>query len=485
MALGEVDYGLMGVVGGMTVFISFLNGWLASSTGRFYAYAIGMAQKNPDDGLEECRKWFSTAMFIHTVVPVGLMIVGYPLGSWAVSHFLTIPPDRISACLWVFRFVCVSCFVGMISVPFNAMYGAKQYIAELTLYSFVTSTLNIFVLYYMLTHIGKWLVCLSAWSCLLSIAPQVIITIRAIKLFPECRLRLKYCLSKTRFKQLSNFAGWQLIGSFAVILQGQGVAVLVNKFFGPPVNAAMAIANTVNGHANSLASSLLGAFMPAITTACGAGDMDRMRKLAFGACKFGMVLLLIFIIPLAAELKEVVRLWLKNPPQYTVGLCWCLMIVLVMDTTTIGHMAAILAKGRIALYQVVLGGFRLMIIPLAWIFVANGFGVYSVGVALAIVMSIHALLRLVFAERLVDMSCRYWVRHIMGPVFAVSLVSFAAALSMRCLMSEGFGRVVITTVVSETLFLPFCWMFVLEKRERDVVLSKVKQVVRWSKNNAR
>ena len=42
MALGEVDYGLMGVVGGLTAFISFLNGIMASGVGRFYALSVGV-----------------------------------------------------------------------------------------------------------------------------------------------------------------------------------------------------------------------------------------------------------------------------------------------------------------------------------------------------------------------------------------------------------------------------------------------------------
>ena len=44
-ALGQVDYGLYGVVGGLTVFIAFLNSILATSIGRFYAFSVGAAQK--------------------------------------------------------------------------------------------------------------------------------------------------------------------------------------------------------------------------------------------------------------------------------------------------------------------------------------------------------------------------------------------------------------------------------------------------------
>ena len=78
-----------------------------------------------------------------------MLIIGYPIGDYAIRHaWLNIPPDRVEACLWVFRFSCLSGFLGLVTVPFNAMYGAKQYIAELTVYSFVTTTLNVCFLYY-------------------------------------------------------------------------------------------------------------------------------------------------------------------------------------------------------------------------------------------------------------------------------------------------------------------------------------------------
>ena len=39
MALGEVDYGLMGVVGGLTAFVTFFNGVMASGVGCVYFIA--------------------------------------------------------------------------------------------------------------------------------------------------------------------------------------------------------------------------------------------------------------------------------------------------------------------------------------------------------------------------------------------------------------------------------------------------------------
>ena len=44
MALGQVNYGLFSVIGGMVVFIQFFNNILASATARFYAFSIGENQ---------------------------------------------------------------------------------------------------------------------------------------------------------------------------------------------------------------------------------------------------------------------------------------------------------------------------------------------------------------------------------------------------------------------------------------------------------
>ena len=108
MALGEVDYGLMGVVGGLIAFVQYFDSILANAIGRFFAIAVGEGKTNRESGIESGRMWFTTAVVIQTVLPTFLLVTFYPVGEWVVRHFLTIPPDRVQACLWVWRFVCLS-----------------------------------------------------------------------------------------------------------------------------------------------------------------------------------------------------------------------------------------------------------------------------------------------------------------------------------------------------------------------------------------
>lgn len=477
MALGQTDYGLMGVVGGLTVFIAFFNNWLSYSIARFYAYSVGLAKARPAEGLEECRRWFSIAVFIHTAVPCVLIVAGYPLGMWAVREWLTIPPERVEACVWVFRFVCVSCFVGMVNVPYTAMYTAKQYIAELTIYSFATTTLNVAFLWFMVTHPGDWLARYALWTCLLSVVPQAIICLRARAIFPECRFRLAYCWSKKHFRQLCDFAGWQLFGALGWLARAQGVMLLVNKFYGPRVNAAMAVANTVNSHANTLSAAMIGAFTPAITTECGAGDDAKMRRLAGRASKFGLVLSLLFLLPLALELREVIHLWLKEPPPFTVGLCYLMMLDLLGNTATTGQGTTITAKGRIAAFQLALGLTCFLALPLAWCFAAAGCNVYAVGASVAFVSMVHVGVRLWFARRQAGMGVRDWLFRTIAPVAIAAAVAGAIGLLPRLAMEASIWRVGITTVLAEAVFLPLVWWLVLDAEERAFVLTRLRRYV--------
>ena len=102
MSLGQVDFGLYGVVGGLTVFIEFFNNIMSMAVVRFYAVTVGAANlQSQTEGVNECRRWFSIAVFLHTIVPISLMLLGYPVGEWAVKHFLNIPTERIYICVWV------------------------------------------------------------------------------------------------------------------------------------------------------------------------------------------------------------------------------------------------------------------------------------------------------------------------------------------------------------------------------------------------
>jgi len=469
MALGQTDFGLMGLVGGLVGFISFFNGVLSTAVGRYYAFVVGEAQATGEAGIEKCRMWFTTGVVIHTVLPTVLMLVGYPIGAWGVEHFLTIPPDRVHDCLWVWRTVCFSCFLSMVTVPIGAMYNAKQYIAELTIYSVASVTLNAGFQYYMITHPGVWMVPLAFWNCIMGLLPSVIIAVRAFYIFPECRFRWKYVNCLGRLKELSGFALWSMIPNIGCMFRSQGLAILVNKYFGPTLNAGMAVGNTLSGQTETLSASLYGAFSPAICNAWGAGRLDFARSLAFRAGKIGALLMLVFAIPLALEVDEVLHLWLKNPPDYAALFCLYTIVTTVVDKSSYGHCLAMNANGDIKWYSIVLGPAVMLTFVIAWILLACGVGVHSVGIGMVSAIVILGFGRLMFAQRILGMNFGLWVRTVACPLSAVTVIVTGIGSCPRFFMGASFLRILITTSICSIAMIPLAWWMVLDAVERGYV----------------
>lgn len=472
VALGEVDYGLYGVVGGLTVFISFFVNLMSSAIGRFYAYSVGQAKIGQNcEGLENCRQWFNTAVALHVVLPLVFMAIGYPLGEYALRHaWLNVPVERVGTCLWVFRFVCISCFIGMMNVPFTAMYTAKQYIAELTVYSFVTTTLHVVLLYYMATHTSDWLLGYALCMCLLSVSPQLVIAIRACTIFPECRFNRAYLWNWGRVRSLCRFAGWQFFGNLGYMIRFQGIALLINKCFTPVHNTTMALANNVSAQVGTLTAAMNGAFYPVITTLAGQREREQMLNMMYRSCKLGMLACLLFAVPLMLEMNYVLTLWLKKLPIALAQVTTLTLAILIIDESTRGIGIAVTADGRIAKYYFLLGSLNIISLPLCWGWIFCGGGFVSVFMVLLLIRIIANVLAVVIARTTIAVSFRRWLKEVVSPVVLVSMITGAVGWMVRWLFKAGFLRLSIVSGLCGITFMMLTWLFVLSKDERQFVL---------------
>ena len=390
-----------------------------------------------------------------------------------MENYLTIPLERIPACVWVWRMTCLNCLVGMINVPFGAMYNAKQEIAEMTIYSFFTSTANAIFLYYMITNPGDWLVRFAVWGSILTLLPQVVMVFRAFVIFDECRFTRSGFGNFKRIGQMFCYSFAQFVADFAGMVSGTANNIIINKMLGPACNAASAVGSKLSQQTLSLGQSIIGALNPAITNAAGAGDYDRMRMLSYQSCKFSCAFVMIFAIPLAFEVDEVMLLWLKTPPAGSGALCVFLMAGFVVERITSGLSSSIEALGKIAAFKTTMGiiGFSPALFTI--LFVTIGFGVPSVGMAYVASRIPLGIVRLYFARRLAGVSVRYWFKSVFLPVVFLCSAVCAVAWIPRLFMSASFFRVVVTTIFSEVVLLPFAWRYVLSAEEKQFVTSRI------------
>lgn len=475
-ALGEVDYGLLGVVGSLMAFLAFVNGVMSAGVSRFYAIAIGNARAADDKAaaLEESRRWFSIATVIHLALALLFVAVCLPIGAWVVSHGLVIPAERIADSLTVYRLSCLSCFVGMLAVPYTAMFAARQEIAVVTGLS-LTATAALFLFsWYMVCHTSvTWMVPFSVFTCLSAVLPCLVYAVYAHCAFPECRFRWGYARDGRRVMSLLKFVVWGMVGPLGMLLRGQGTMILVNFLFGPSVNAALALSRTVSDKSNTLSEAIKGAMIPAIVQACGAGDTPRMQRLVFRMCRFALVASLLVVIPLALELRTVLGLWLVTPPAYVHGLALCALAEYLVYVSTCGFDTAVYAKGRLALYQCSAGAMLLMTLPvLAFVGWAGG-GVYAIGLASVLMSAAFCGVRLVVAARLTGLSVRAWIRQLALPALGMLCVSVTFGSVSLLAFPASVARVAVTAFLTVVSGAGFAWWLVLDEEERQTLRQRL------------
>lgn len=485
-SLGEVDYGLMGVVGGILVFITFFNSLSTSATARFFAFSIG--QKD----VEETRRWFNTALSFEAILPPSLVIIGFFAGEWAINNFLSIPPDRLATALWVFRISLITALVTMMCSPFIAMYTAKQNIAELSFWGMGVSLCTFIFAYTLTTLSGNmWLIYsigVSSVTCVFSILQSI----RAYRKYAECKIVFGYWFDKRRLKEMTSYSFWTLFGALGGIFYSTGIGIILNKFFPPlqfpSINASYSVGSTISGHTQNISSALMGAFLPEIVSSEGRGDRAGVIRQMFRAARLSYIIISIIAIPILFETEFILKAWLQNPPEHAALFCRTLLIAFLISRTSAGFDAAICATGKIRNYQLVMSSWAYLSIGVCALLLFWGGGLYSVCGVIIGYNIVNVSGGVFFCKKLVGISVRSWIRAVVMPVFFnlainISLGIFLFLITQSMAPAARFFLITplilcFTTITSWKLLLD-----VNEKAQCRQILYRLKSKFTLSKAN--
>ena len=119
-SLGETDYAIYNVVGGVVAMFSIISGTLNAAVSRFITFEMG---KGKDARL---NKVYSTAVTIQIIIAAVVIILAEPAGLWFIDNKMTIDPERIPAARWVLQFSLLSFVINLMSVPQMASITAHE-----------------------------------------------------------------------------------------------------------------------------------------------------------------------------------------------------------------------------------------------------------------------------------------------------------------------------------------------------------------------
>lgn len=359
-ALGQSDYGIYSVVAGVIAMMSFITNALVVTTQRFLSIYHG---KNDP---QKIRQFFGNSMLLHILIASILGMVLFCLGSWITHDFLNIVVERQQAAWYVYNAAVVMLMLTFITAPIRALFIARENIVYISIVDVVDGILKLLIAIG-LSHIAyDHLVSYSVLMAGITLVNLLAFSIYASAKFPEFHLPRLRDWDKQFIKELSHFAGWTTYSMGCIIGRNQGIAVVLNIFYGTIVNSAYGIAQQVLGAVQFISTSILNAMNPQIMKAEGSGDRSRMVRLCEYESKYAFLLLSLVAIPLIAEMDTVLHFWLGEVPEHAVMFCRCILAASLCDQISIGLTSANQAIGKIKIYNLVFYTLKLLVIILAW-----------------------------------------------------------------------------------------------------------------------
>ena len=468
--LGVEDYGISSVVGGVISMFTFINAAMVSSTQRYLNFELVRGDAN------QLRSVFSTSLLIHALIALAIIVLSETVGLWFLNEKLVIPEARMTAAMWVYQCSILSCAVSIMSTPYNAVIVAHEKMSAFAYISILDVSLKLLVVYLLVVLPFDKLIILAILNLLVQLFIRYIYTLYCHRHFPESYFQFRF--NKTLFKEMFGFAGWSFWGNLAAILYTQGLNMMLNIFFGPIVNAARGIAVQVQSAVQQFVGGFQTALNPQITKNYASNNLPQMHSLMFRSARFSFLLLFFLSLPVLMETNFILTLWLKTVPDDAVVFTQIMICISLIYTTANPCIIANQATGKVKIYQMVVGGILLLILPISYVVLKLGAPAYSVFIVHFCIESVAQFSRMYMLRKLIHLPLWQYMKNIYIPIVSTVVIAIILPLVVRMQVAEGWlrflavGFTCVLSVGASSYFIGFT------KQERVFFLDKSLRLLR-------
>lgn len=467
--LGEVDYGILNVVTGCVAIFTFLNGALSGSTSRFLTFELGRGD------YEQLKRTFSATVFIHLALAAAIVILSETVGLWLLVNKLVIPAERMVAAHWAYQIGILSMVVSIIQVPFGAVIIAHEKMDIYAYMSLFDVGAKLLLAFLIQIIEGDKMIIWAVMTMVVGAIYTIVYIAYCNRQFSETR-SIRFQKDKPLYKQLFSYSWWDLLGQISGMLQGQGINILLNMFFGPIMNTARAISYQVQGALTQFANNFMLASRPQIIKLYAADKIDEMMRLVYLSSCMAFYLSFVLTLPLCLELKYVLDLWLGEYPAETIPFTMLILVNSLIVNIKSSRVAAIHATGHIKLTNIVVGIILCSIFPIAYVLLRMGFEATSVFVALIAVTFIAEVVAVFVLRKYIKFSVtQYWLQ-VYGRCALVAACSYLPVYAVHAAMEEGFVRLIAVCATSVVVVGAFIYTIGINKATRASLNNFIKQL---------
>jgi O-antigen/teichoic acid export membrane protein len=475
--LGENDYGLYNVIGGIVFIFSFISGSLSTATQRFLTIELG---KND---LLQFKKTFSLIFILYFIVAIIILFLAETLGLWFLNNKMLIPQERLIAANWVYQFSIFTFLVSILTIPYNASILSHEHMYLYAYMSIVDVFLKLFFLIVLYFFLIDKLILYSFLVLVTTCLTSFLYWYHCKKKYPYCTFQFYW--NKSLFIKIFNFSSWNIFGAIATVLNNQGFNILINIFFGSIINTARALSYQIITIINQFAFNFQTTINPKIIKYYAKGDTIKMKKMILQSSKLCYFIVFLISFPLLFESHFIIELWLKKVPGYVVNFIILMIIISLIDSLSYSLMVAAQATGKIKKYQFIVGGFMLLYLPCSYSLYKYGYNPYS-SMYLAILFSIVSLfLRLYMLNDIINLSFNLYFKSVLLKVIIVTFFSIIPLFIIVINFKESFLRLVLVLFLGLISYLFSLFNFGLNHFEKRIFKRYLKYKINLINYNLR
>lgn len=464
--LGVDDFGIYNIIGGIVVLFSILNHAMSVASQRFISYEIGKGDK------ERLRNTFNMSMNCHVIIALILIVLAETVGLWFVNNKLNIPEGRMYATQWVYQFSILTFIIGILRVPYNATIISYEKMSFYAYISIVEVLLKLGVVYLLLVSPIDKLITYSALIFLVSLLCWFGYIIYCRIKFDICKLKLYW--NGCMFKELMGFTGWSVLSGGSVMITQQGSNVLINIFKGVSANAAYGIANQVSSAIYGFVSNFQMAFQPQIVKLYASGQREEQTSLILRTSTLSYFLLLLICVPFFINTDAIIGLWLGTVPEYSTSFCQWMLIYYLIDAIQGPLFMAIYATGNIKGYTLWLSALIILNLPLSWLALYLGMSPVFIFIIRSGINFLAAIIRLFYVKSFIKFPSGRYVKNFFEKVLPATIASFALAIALKPLFSDGLLSLAMNIVLSIIITLTCIYFLGLSSNDRQYIRSIIR-----------
>ena len=469
LALGQSDYGLYGVVGGVIAILGIISTAMSTTTRRFINVEMGKTDNS------DLNKVFNSCLITNILFAGFLFLLAETLGLLYIYNYLNVEPDKFQDAVIIFHISTATAAISLVNIPHQSLIAANEHFGTIAIIDCATQLLKLLGILGLFLFAGDRLTLYALIMCGITLISLIAYSAYCRRNWKEV-VKFKLIRDVGLYKNIALFNNYIALGATSYVARAQGSNMLINYFFGTVVNAAVSIAYAIEGYAIMIVSNLSTAAAPRITKEYSAGNIDESVRQTCRINRLSILFMLVIVFISLIELPFFLKLWLGIVPEGCLVLCQWTLICAFVRSFFEGLPPIVQASGKLKWFQITSSILQCIVLPIGYVLFKMGFPTYSIIVCFIITTMIDYWISIYILRTIID---KKQVLRILKSSFGATLkvspilVIYFVAYIIFFPTINPVLNIIIAGIVSTTAI----YLLGLLPQERDFVKTKLKGIL--------